>query len=249
MACRSISPRASSWPCSVRRAAARPRRCARSRAWSGSNSGRVLLDGRDITHTPASRRDMGMVFQAYSLFPHLTARENVAFGLRLRRKASAERGRVGGPPARPRAPRGQGPQLPARALRRPAAARGAGPGARDRAAGAAAGRAALGAGCQGARPAARRDPPDSDRGRDHHPVRDPRSGRGARDRRSRGGHLRRPSGADRAAGRALRASPIGAGRRLRRPLEPAARRGRARHGEGPGRRACRCWQDRPWTGR
>ncbi|MGH6917070.1 MAG: ABC transporter ATP-binding protein [Geminicoccaceae bacterium] len=55
------------------------------------DSGRVLLDGRDITHTPASRRDMGMVFQAYSLFPHLTARENVAFGLRLRRKASAER--------------------------------------------------------------------------------------------------------------------------------------------------------------
>jgi putative spermidine/putrescine transport system ATP-binding protein len=55
------------------------------------DSGRVLLDGRDITHTPASRRDMGMVFQAYSLFPHLTARENVAFGLRLRRRARAER--------------------------------------------------------------------------------------------------------------------------------------------------------------
>jgi putative spermidine/putrescine transport system ATP-binding protein len=55
------------------------------------DSGSVLLDGRDITHTPASRRDMGMVFQAYSLFPHLTARENVAFGLRLRRMASAER--------------------------------------------------------------------------------------------------------------------------------------------------------------
>jgi putative spermidine/putrescine transport system ATP-binding protein len=55
------------------------------------DSGRVLLDGRDITNTPASRRDMGMVFQAYSLFPHLTARENVAFGLRLRRMASAKR--------------------------------------------------------------------------------------------------------------------------------------------------------------
>jgi putative spermidine/putrescine transport system ATP-binding protein len=55
------------------------------------DSGRVLLDGRDITHMPASRRDMGMVFQAYSLFPHLTARENVAFGLRLRRRARAER--------------------------------------------------------------------------------------------------------------------------------------------------------------
>jgi putative spermidine/putrescine transport system ATP-binding protein len=58
------------------------------------DSGRVLLDGRDITDTPASRRDMGMVFQAYSLFPHLTARENVAFGLRLRRMSSAERRRV-----------------------------------------------------------------------------------------------------------------------------------------------------------
>jgi putative spermidine/putrescine transport system ATP-binding protein len=58
------------------------------------DSGRVLLDGRDITHTPASRRDMGMVFQAYSLFPHLTAQENVAFGLRLRRRASAERRKV-----------------------------------------------------------------------------------------------------------------------------------------------------------
>jgi putative spermidine/putrescine transport system ATP-binding protein len=55
------------------------------------DSGRVLLDGRDVTDMPASRRDMGMVFQAYSLFPHLTARENVAFGLRLRRMASAER--------------------------------------------------------------------------------------------------------------------------------------------------------------
>jgi putative spermidine/putrescine transport system ATP-binding protein len=55
------------------------------------DSGRVLLDGRDITQMPASRRDMGMVFQAYSLFPHLTARENVAFGLRLRRRARVER--------------------------------------------------------------------------------------------------------------------------------------------------------------
>jgi putative spermidine/putrescine transport system ATP-binding protein len=58
------------------------------------DSGRVLLDGRDITHMPASRRDMGMVFQAYSLFPHLTARDNVAFGLRLRRMGSAQRQRV-----------------------------------------------------------------------------------------------------------------------------------------------------------
>jgi len=55
------------------------------------DSGRVVVDGRDITNMPANRRDMGMVFQAYSLFPHLTAVENVEFGLRLRRIAAAGR--------------------------------------------------------------------------------------------------------------------------------------------------------------
>src|SRR3954452_14404912 len=56
-----------------------------------ANSGRVLVDGKDITGLPANRRDMGMVFQAYSLFPHLTALQNVEFGLRLR-----GRGKSGG---------------------------------------------------------------------------------------------------------------------------------------------------------
>jgi putative spermidine/putrescine transport system ATP-binding protein len=60
------------------------------------DEGRVLLDGRDITDTPANKRDMGMVFQAYSLFPNLTVAENVAFGLRVRRRGKAERaGRAG----------------------------------------------------------------------------------------------------------------------------------------------------------
>jgi putative spermidine/putrescine transport system ATP-binding protein len=54
------------------------------------DAGRVLLGGRDITGTPASKRDMGMVFQAYSLFPNLTVAENVAFGLRVRRRARSE---------------------------------------------------------------------------------------------------------------------------------------------------------------
>ena len=49
-----------------------------------ATSGTVLVGGRDITHVPANKRDMGMVFQAYSLFPHLTVEENVAFGLKLR---------------------------------------------------------------------------------------------------------------------------------------------------------------------
>ena len=47
-------------------------------------AGRVLVGGKDLTTVPANKRDMGMVFQAYSLFPHLTARANVEFGLMLR---------------------------------------------------------------------------------------------------------------------------------------------------------------------
>ena len=55
------------------------------------DTGRVEVDGRDITTTPTSARDMGMVFQAYSLFPHMTARQNVEFGLQLRRIPTARR--------------------------------------------------------------------------------------------------------------------------------------------------------------
>jgi putative spermidine/putrescine transport system ATP-binding protein len=58
-----------------------------------ADAGRVLVGGKDITDTPANRRDMGMVFQAYSLFPHLTAQENVEFGLRLRGRPAGERRR------------------------------------------------------------------------------------------------------------------------------------------------------------
>lgn len=53
-------------------------------------AGTVKLGGRDITHLPAHKRDIGMVFQSYALFPHLTAFENVAFGLRLRRVEASE---------------------------------------------------------------------------------------------------------------------------------------------------------------
>ena len=57
-------------------------------------SGRVEVGGKDLTHVSANKRDMGMVFQAYSLFPHLTVLENVAFGLKLRGKDGASRRRV-----------------------------------------------------------------------------------------------------------------------------------------------------------
>jgi putative spermidine/putrescine transport system ATP-binding protein len=58
-----------------------------------ADAGTITVAGKEITHVPANRRDMGMVFQAYSLFPHMTAQQNVAFGLRLRRRSKDERDR------------------------------------------------------------------------------------------------------------------------------------------------------------
>jgi len=49
-----------------------------------ATSGRILQDGRDFMAMPPQRRNIGMVFQSYALFPHLTIFENVAYGLRLR---------------------------------------------------------------------------------------------------------------------------------------------------------------------
>lgn len=49
------------------------------------HSGRISIDGKDVTKVPANKRGIGLVFQSYALFPHLTAFENVAFGLRLRK--------------------------------------------------------------------------------------------------------------------------------------------------------------------
>ncbi|MEV6716187.1 ABC transporter ATP-binding protein [Lentzea sp. NPDC051208] len=55
-----------------------------------SDSGTVTVGGKDVTKVPANKRDMGMVFQAYSLFPNMTAAQNVAFGLKMR-KADAKK--------------------------------------------------------------------------------------------------------------------------------------------------------------
>lgn len=55
------------------------------------DAGTITVGGRDLTAVPANKRDMGMVFQAYSLFPHLTVLDNVAFGLKLRGRSGKER--------------------------------------------------------------------------------------------------------------------------------------------------------------
>ncbi len=55
------------------------------------DSGRVSLDGRDVTAVRAADRDMAMVFQSYALYPHLTARQNMALPLLMRRLSAPER--------------------------------------------------------------------------------------------------------------------------------------------------------------
>lgn len=55
-----------------------------------ANEGAVLFDGVDVSRVPTNKRDIGMVFQSYSLFPHLRVAENTAFGLRQRALGKAE---------------------------------------------------------------------------------------------------------------------------------------------------------------
>ena len=52
--------------------------------------GAILLDGRDVTNLPASKREIGMVFQQYSLFPNMNVEQNIAFGLKMQKKPEEE---------------------------------------------------------------------------------------------------------------------------------------------------------------
>lgn len=53
-------------------------------------AGSIMVDGKEITHTPVNKRGMGMVFQSYALFPHMNVEQNVAFGLQMRQTPKAE---------------------------------------------------------------------------------------------------------------------------------------------------------------
>ena len=54
------------------------------------SSGRIVLDGTDITYQPPNKRDMAMVFQSYALFPHMNVFDNVAYGLRIRKLSRSD---------------------------------------------------------------------------------------------------------------------------------------------------------------
>ncbi|KAA9171210.1 ABC transporter ATP-binding protein, partial [Delftia sp. BR1] len=55
-----------------------------------ATSGRVRIDGQDVTQLPPARRGIAMVFQNYALFPHLTVAQNIGFGLSVRKVPAAE---------------------------------------------------------------------------------------------------------------------------------------------------------------
>ena len=48
-------------------------------------SGKIFLEGKDITNDPPNKRDISMVFQSYALFPHMTVKENIEFGLKIKK--------------------------------------------------------------------------------------------------------------------------------------------------------------------
>lgn len=58
--------------------------------FEGVSKGRVLLDGRDVTMLKPEKRNFGVVFQGYALFPHMSVYENIAYPLKVRRKGTAE---------------------------------------------------------------------------------------------------------------------------------------------------------------
>src|SRR6267143_4723067 len=62
------------------------------------SAGTINLGGRDLTKIKPAARGLGIVFQSYALFPHMTAAENVAFGLEMQGVAAAERTRRVGEP-------------------------------------------------------------------------------------------------------------------------------------------------------
>ncbi len=127
-------------------------------------AGEIYLKGKPVVDLPSFRRDIGVVFQDYALFPHMSAAENVAFGLRMRNVPAGRDREARGRCARPRAARRPGRAPAAAAVRRPAPTRRARPRAGHQSDRAAARRAAVEPRPQAARGDARSRSPASSAG-------------------------------------------------------------------------------------
>ena len=196
-------------------------------------AGKIVIGGKDITRLKPNQRNVGMVFQAYALFPNLTVAQNIAFGLKVAGMPKADiDARVAEmldiiklPQIGDRYPY----QLSGGQQQRVALARAH----RAEAEAAAARRAAVGARRQGARVAARGNPLDPEEARHHHHLRHPRPGRGAVDLRPHRGDVWRQGRAGRHAVRDLQpagdasSSPISSARstcsKARSPMPRPAR--------------------------
>ena len=164
-----------------------------------ADEGEILISGRDATALTPQKRNVGFVFQHYAAFKHMTVRDNVAFGLKIRQAPEGRDPRARRRAAAARAARGVRPPLSGPALGRSAAADGARPRARARAAGAAPRRAVRRARRSRARRAPRVAPPPPRGGARHDGLRDARPGGGDGRRRPDRGHEPRPDRAGRNA--------------------------------------------------
>ena len=142
------------------------------------DSGAVTINGRDVTRVPPQRRGIGFVFQHYAAFKHMTVRDNVAYGPKIRKQPKAEIKAKGRQPAGGRGTERVPKPLSQPALRRSATAHGAGARVGGRPRSAAARRAVRGAGRQGPRRSAGMAAAPARRGACHHGAGHPRSGRG-----------------------------------------------------------------------
>ena len=204
-------------------------------------SGRVLLEGADVSRVPPYKRNVNTVFQQYALFPHMTVADNVAFGPRSKRVSRGECDRrvaemldvvrlggfakrkpiaTVGRAATARRPRPRPRQLPQRPAARRAPGRPRSQAPRGDAAGAQA---------------------DPARGRDHVRVRDPRPRRSPHLERPHRRDERRGRRADRDARGDLQQPGVAVRRRVHRLGQPAARYGHRRRR----RRRCRRARVRP----
>ena len=201
------------------------------------DSGEIRFGEQRIDRLPAHRRDIGMVFQNYAVFPNLTVAGNVAYGLKARKVAADEIDAPGrrGPGAGPA--HGLRRALAARAVGRAAAARRHRPRAGDPPAGAAVRRAAQQPRRAAAGQHAGRDPRAAEVARHHRDLRHPRPGGGDVGVRPHRPDERRQARAGRPAGRHLSPSRIALRGRVH--GHDQSRQGHGRSG-WPRRSGCRC---------